>query len=328
MKNTLLFPKEDFIELKQLSKSGGALIVGVQLNPAQVFELLEYIYGPYEDLYAGFTFIDDKSTWTRLFKTKKGLLRVYDFKGNTSIGYSSRLTKPLRLEAEKLKSLLETLWPKYLQRKKKKLKTQFKNDPLHNFMRTFLAIYGLLEKAQKFSSLMEGLVLLATFTDAQLRYGILLFRQIRDSTTGYDQDLIYQQGDKYIPERKIQKVAQKEGLISLREYKEISRLYDLRNRAVHRYFISDFEYAELPKILIRYEKLRFGFGKKLERLEQEQVKKGVGIINEEDLKINKRRMIIEEKLKIDSSRPTAIVPKRKYIFEREFGVPKDTEEFE
>ena len=325
------FPKSDFTELKSRGPTGGAFVARISLAPAAVFELLEAIYGPYEDQMSEYVFIDDKTTWERTFETRKGILRVYDFKGTSSIGYGGQLTKGLGHEGEKFKTLLEGLWPAYLLAKRKQLGAEIKREPLRNFMRTFLATRSLLKRAQESSSFLEALVLLATVTDAQLRYGILLLRQIRNKTAEYERALIHQQGDTYLSERTIQKMALEEGFLSKAQYKEISALYGLRNKAVHRYFISDFEYVELPKILNRYEKLRIKFGEKLSHLEKKQAKEKVGMIRKEDIIIDesfKKKVVAEEKLKLDSRRPTAVVKKRKYLFPREFGTPQDTTEFE
>lgn len=319
------FPKKSFVELRSLPSFGGAYITNIDLAPAAVFELLEVIYGPYQDLMSKFVFIDDKTTWERLFKTRAGVLRIYDFKGNTSIGYGSPLNKNLSSQARRLKLLLESLWPRYLSAKKKALKKEIKKSPTNNFLRTFFATHALLAQSREVGSFLEGLVLLASITDAQLRYGTLMLRILQNRTTNSDTDLIYQKNKTYLSERKVQKIALTEGFISLTQCKELSHLYDARNRAVHRYFISDFEYAELPKILGRYEKIREQLGNKLSSLE----KKLVPSLKEKKLDLDAlRKMITEGKLKIDSKRPSAVLQKRKFLFPREFGAPSDIAEID
>src|SRR3972149_1589242 len=101
------FPKKDYVVLNELRYHGGSLLMKVFLDPILVFEILEVIYGPYEDIHKKSLFIDDKSSWERVFETPSGILRVYDFKGSTSIGYSAKLTPELQKEGEEFKVALE-----------------------------------------------------------------------------------------------------------------------------------------------------------------------------------------------------------------------------
>lgn len=192
-KLTKSFPVAEFQEIRDSDQFGGALITKVNLEPAEAFEFLEVIYGPYNDRTSKFLFIDDKTSWERLFKTKEGVLRIYDFKGSLSIGYNVSCSEALVKDADKFKQLLESYWPKYIQAKRHNLRREIRLNPLANFMRTFFATEDLLNKAYSNQSLLEAVVLYASIIDAQLRYVIILSRQIvnRDSEFDTKNTLLY-----------------------------------------------------------------------------------------------------------------------------------------
>jgi len=326
------FSKNHYRVVKTLPKSGGiASLTRISISPALVFEMLEIIYGTYEDLFKNFTMVDDKSTWLRLFETEFGILSVSESRGGTSLGYAGTLTEELKTEAQEFKLALEKASSKYTKVKKDFFKKQIKKNPIVNFTRTFVATEELLKKAQETYSFLEAIVLYASIIDAYLRYSIILSTQLKEKNSNYDRNLVFQYGKEYLSERTIHKMALKEGIISKLIYKKLSILYGYRNRAVHRYFISDFEYLELPSILNRFEIVKSKIFKKLCALEKRQAREGVGMIEKNDLKIDPktRRMLLSEGItRIDSKRATAVIPKRKYIFPREIGRRKDTMEIE
>ena len=312
------FPTKHFVALaEEPEERGGSWLDSPSLPPAIVFELLEVVYGEYIDLDQKYIFVDNKSTWERYFKTPHGILRVYDYKGGVSIGYSGTLTPELRTDAKTFKDTLHEQWKKYALIKKKVIKENVRANPLGNFMRTFFSVHNLLTKAKESGSHIEALVLSASQVDAMLRFGMILKMQIRDKTRGYDSSLVYQKGKKFKMERAIFDDSLEIKLITKSEFTELSRLYDFRNRVVHRYFISDLEYSEIDTCLKRYEKIIEKLGVKLQKLEQEQVKKGVGMTTPEQLGIDDktaRTIIREENMKIDSSKYVTVIPKRKTLF--------------
>ncbi len=322
------FPKH-YNVVKELPPSGGSLITKVVVKPALVFEMLEVIFGPYEDLFKDFKWIDDKVTWHRFFDTGKGILTVYDFKGGTSIGSTGEQSPEIKKEAEEFKGALEEAAIIYPKIRALDLKDEIKQDPLRNFLRTFLATYGLLSRAKDAESFLEGLVLYASTIDAHLRYGIILSRQLREKTADYDRNLVFQHGKTYLSERKIHQLALDEKFISKRQFAELSIIYEFRNKAVHRYFISDLEYKELPRYLDRFEKIRDSVAEKIVKLEHRQVKRRIGMIKPADIvtdATSTRNAMAQEHLKIDSDLNVAVVPKRKHMFPREYGPRKDIRE--
>lgn len=312
------FPIEKFKELKKLPKNAiGSSLERIPLHPKEVFELLEFLYGPYEDLSKDFVFIDAKNTWERFFRTKNGILRVYDHRGLSSIGYSGELTKRLKSDAKLLFRSIERTAKLHKKIKREALRVSIKTNPLGNFMRTFGAALVLLTVAELKESFFEALVLYASLVDALLRIAITLNRQILNGNQKVDVKFIYQGNSKvFVSERKIFEIALSEHIISKSVFTELSRLYDLRNQAIHRYFISNFEYANLVPLLARYRKIYKIIGSKVSELEHKQVKLGVGMTTKEHLELDDeigKRITEETQLKLDSQKPVVTIPKRKHI---------------
>ena len=106
----------------------------------------------------------------------------------------------------------------------------------------------------------------------------------------------------FYTESQIQKLAFEEGIIAEELYKELSELYDHRNAFVHRCFLTDLEYGQLPEILERYEVAYKKLYKIVYDLEAAQIQLGVGMTVPGRSTDESERAIKEEVLKkIDSS---------------------------
>jgi len=151
-------------------------------------------------------------------------------------------------------------------------------DKFGNFIHSFGAARMLLARAQEGGYLLEGLALYSSMTDGFLRMGLLLRRQIANRTIEIDESLISQeQNGSYYTDRQIQRLAFDEGGIGRTLFTEIGALYDKRNSAIHRYFLTTLKYHDLEKVLDRYELVYKQLFKILWDIEAEQIKRGVGI---------------------------------------------------
>jgi hypothetical protein len=84
-----------------------------------------------------------------------------------------------------------------------------------NFLHTFGTARLLLQEAHKNGSLLEGLALYASITDALLRIALVLKNQTVNRLSTIDESLISQEIDgSYYTERKIQKMALTQGVIN------------------------------------------------------------------------------------------------------------------
>jgi hypothetical protein len=149
---------------------------------------------------------------------------------------------------------------------------------LSNFVHAFGAARLLLQRANKEGFLIEGLALYSSLTDAFLRIGLVLKRQLLNKNNTVDDLLISQeQSGKFYTERQIQKFALSEQVIDEPLYKEIEDLYSFRNDVIHKFFLTDLRYGQLPPILERYEMVYKQLYKLIWALEREQINLGVGM---------------------------------------------------
>ena len=159
-------------------------------------------------------------------------------------------------------------------------KTSRNNDleKFQNFLRAFGAARLLLQRAHERGSLIEGLVLYAALADGFCRICLVLQEQLEKKTGDINQKCIYQHGNEQnFNERKIYNLALEKKIISKNLFKELNTLYDIRNKVIHRFFISEVEYTHLEIVCTRYEKVYEQLHKITYDLESEQIKRGIGM---------------------------------------------------
>lgn len=327
-------PEEDIL------KAGGSLIVKISYDPKTIFHFLKFLFNKkYVDLdkEKGLFFVDDKTNWEFLLRTRRGYLRVYDWKGySVSIGsVSADVSDDLKKDAISLKNIIESNITNFLEFKKIESKKTLQENPLYNFMHAFASLDMLfkfsLERNKKDNfGLIESLILLVSFIDTMLRYSILLTRINKRKSTEIDPDLLelfFQKGNEYMSERDIFRIAQKEVDFIKHDkplfFKRANDLYDLRNRVVHRYAITNFQYIEIKDIISQYKDLRKVLSDLVSRLEREQADLKVGFITKEDLKplsyteLTKRLDDVFE-TKVNPYKIIKTAPQREAIFSDKF----------
>ncbi len=159
-------------------------------------------------------------------------------------------------------------------------KTSENNDleKFQNFLRAFGATRLLLQRAHKHGFLIEGLVLYAALTDGFCRICLVLKEQLEKKNGDINQKYIYQHDDEpNFNERKIYNLAFEKKIIDRNLFKELNTLYDIRNKVIHRFFISEVEYTHLEVVCARYEKIYEQLHKITYDFESEQIKQGVGM---------------------------------------------------
>lgn len=129
-------------------------------------------------------------------------------------------------------------------------------DKYDRFAGSLAASYDLLYAAIDSRSYIQIIAVAANQIDAFLRLSIVLSTQLKKSTNEIEIHYLYQgEKDKAIMERKIFDEALKLEVIEEGVHKELRALYELRNRVIHRYIISDLKTRDLIEIVERY--LRF-----------------------------------------------------------------------
>lgn len=127
-------------------------------------------------------------------------------------------------------------------------------DRYHKFQAALAASFDLKESALESGSLIEFILIVASQIDSYLRLCIVMRKQLNDRTDEFEEKYFYQ-GEKCKPitERAIYKEAKSLGVLSDKNYDCLSLLYDLRNKIVHRFVISDIRTRDPVDIALDYD---------------------------------------------------------------------------
>jgi hypothetical protein len=151
-------------------------------------------------------------------------------------------------------------------------------DKFSNFMNGITAAVQLLNRASKNGYFIEYICLAASVIDGLLRMGLILQHQLDTKSTDILDSLMYQSDeDKIVSERNIYKKALKKNIISRELFDELNDLYNKRNGVIHCYIISHITTKEVLDIGIEYGKIQQIVKSAVRKIEDEQIKKGIGM---------------------------------------------------
>lgn len=151
-------------------------------------------------------------------------------------------------------------------------------DKYDRFLASLVASYDLLYSAINSNSYIELIIVCANQIDAFLRLGIVIKKQLQSCSNDIEIKYLFQdENEKGILERSVFNHALELGLINQTLHNELSQLYNLRNRVVHRYIISPINTRDMVEVSTKYlehlEKVRI----LLRELEEQQIGKSFGI---------------------------------------------------
>ncbi len=151
-------------------------------------------------------------------------------------------------------------------------------DKFDRFTGSLAASHDLLNAAIDSESFVEIIAIAANQIDAYLRLSLVIARQLNEQTNDIQTRYLFQpDGERGIMERKVFDDALKLDVIDQEAFDDLSALYDLRNRVIHRYIISNITTHDLVDIAGRYlnalEKTRLT----LRGFEQRQADKTFGV---------------------------------------------------
>lgn len=136
----------------------------------------------------------------------------------------------------------------------------------------------ILNRAIENKSFIEATCLFATQIDSLLRIAIVLQKQILNKNDTIDREWIYQgPEDKRKTEKDVYKTAKELNIIDDEVLKELFRLYEDRNRVIHRFIISEITLADVEQIAYRYLLVLNTIAEIVDNLEGEQIKLNIGI---------------------------------------------------
>jgi len=150
-------------------------------------------------------------------------------------------------------------------------------DRFEKFNASLAASFDLKNKAIKNRSYIELIIIIANQIDAYLRLCIVHKFQIIEETSLFKLEFLYQsENDRPIMEKKIYDKAKDMGILSEEQHIQLYQLYDLRNKVVHRYIITDIKTMELSRICFDYELICEEIRLILVSIENEQFEKNIG----------------------------------------------------
>ena len=133
-------------------------------------------------------------------------------------------------------------------------------------------------RAGESGSFIELVAILANQVDALLRIAIMLTNQINNKNNEIDISLIYQSWDwEQISERWIYKKSHKLWILDWNLCDRLQKLYDERNKVIHRYIITDLRTEDVLRIAIKYHEIRNLIEQKISEIELLQYQEKVWI---------------------------------------------------
>jgi len=153
------------------------------------------------------------------------------------------------------------------------------------FLQGIGATVVMLKKAIENKAFIEATCLLASQIDSLLRIAIVLKDQLINKNDKIEKEWIYQGlSDKKKSEKDIYKKAKELDIINAEIYDELFKLYEDRNRVIHRFIISEITLAEVENISYNYYEVREKIKKIVDDIESEQIRLNLGMTttDEED----------------------------------------------
>ena len=147
-----------------------------------------------------------------------------------------------------------------------------------DFLAGFAAARELHARAGTAGCFVESVCLGASVVDALLRVGLVLQHQLDTRTREIPVSVIFQgPADPALSEREIYKRALKQLVIDQTLFDGLQRLYDDRNRVIHRYIISRITTSDVLGIAVRYEEMIQKLNERIYHIEERQIQEQVGI---------------------------------------------------
>jgi hypothetical protein len=147
-----------------------------------------------------------------------------------------------------------------------------------DFLAGFTAARELHARAGSAGCFVECVCLGASLVDALLRVALVLQYQLDHRTRDIPLGLVFQgPSDPAISEREIYRRARGQLVIDTPTFDDLQRLYDDRNRVIHRYIISRITTSDVLDIAMRYERMIEKLNERIYALEERQIEEQVGI---------------------------------------------------
>jgi uncharacterized protein YutE (UPF0331/DUF86 family) len=190
------------------------------------------------------------------------------------VGSRQHNSKKGVLEFKQVRNALDTV---------KFIKSQFRNIVIAQnrytlFISSIAATIDLRNRAMENGSFIEFIALTANHIDALLRSSIILTNQLEQNNSDIDTSILFQsETDKPIMEKEIYKRTLEREIIDQKLFDELTRLYNERNKVVHRYIITDIRTEDILQIAFQYDELDDKVWNLVSTLEKKQFEKKIGL---------------------------------------------------
>lgn len=150
-------------------------------------------------------------------------------------------------------------------------------DRFEKFNASLAASFDLKNKAMDNKSFIELIIINANQIDAYLRLCVVFKIQIFEKSDLFKLEYLFQsESDKPLLEKRIYDKAKEIEIISVDQHKRLYELYNLRNKVVHRYIITDLKTIDVIELAYEYELLCEEIRQILEKIEEEQFNLKIG----------------------------------------------------
>ena len=152
-------------------------------------------------------------------------------------------------------------------------------ESLSRFLEGMAAAQERLNRGYESQSALECIVLSAAIVDGLLRMGLIMKRQLNYHSSEIDESLLRQgDGDKKITERWVIDEAETLRVIPGDMARLLRSLYETRNKCIHRYIISEVNYAFATRLVFDYATAIEQVRLEIKKLEEQQHAQGIGVV--------------------------------------------------
>lgn len=151
-------------------------------------------------------------------------------------------------------------------------------DVLEQFLSGMAAACVKFNEAVEKRAAIECIILGAAIIDGQLRMALILTAQLQTNTRSIQEELLCQaDDDRGVSERFIFKRCLDAAIIDEPLFRRLTAAYDKRNKIIHRYLLSDANYAFATALVLEYADLIEAVKQVVLRIESEQIRLGRGM---------------------------------------------------
>jgi uncharacterized protein YutE (UPF0331/DUF86 family) len=153
--------------------------------------------------------------------------------------------------------------------------TKYKLD---NFFSSFGAAVNLSDKAKRGKHYFELVCIFANIIDGLLRLTLIMKEQLDSNSDIVNEKLLFQDDDdKKIMERTIYTNALNKKIITKAVYEKLNKLYDRRNKIIHRYIISDIKTLGVLDAAKKYDLMLSVITERHRKIHNELVAQNLGL---------------------------------------------------